>query len=89
MSKYATLKYADKNIEIELPVYPPSLGNDCIDVSSLVKHGVFTYDPGFMSTAACESKITYIDGGKGIFYTEAIQSKNGLRNQITETSAML
>ncbi|MED7819040.1 MULTISPECIES: citrate synthase [unclassified Francisella] len=66
MSKYATLKYEAKNIEIELPVYSPSLGNDCIDVSSLVKHGIFTYDPGFMSTAACESKITYIDGGKGI-----------------------
>ena len=53
MSKYATLKYADKNIEIQLPVYSPSLGNDCIDVSSLVKHGLFTYDPCFMSTAAC------------------------------------
>ena len=66
MSKFATLKYAEKNIEINLPVYSPSLGNDCIDVSSLVKHGVFTYDPGFMSTAACESKITYIDGGKGV-----------------------
>ncbi|QIV95221.1 citrate synthase [Allofrancisella frigidaquae] len=66
MSKYATLKYAEKNIEIDLPVYSPSLGNDCIDVSSLVKHGLFTYDPGFMSTASCESKITYIDGEKGV-----------------------
>ena len=66
MTKYATLKYAEKNIEVQLPVYSPSLGNDCIDVSSLVKQGVFTYDPGFMSTAACESKITYIDGNKGI-----------------------
>jgi citrate synthase len=66
MSKYATLTYADKGIELQLPVHSPSLGNDCIDVSSLVKHGIFTYDPGFMSTAACESKITYIDGGKGI-----------------------
>ena len=66
MSKYATLEYAEKNIDIELPVYSPILGNDCIDVSSLVKHGVFTYDPGFMSTAACESTITYIDGGKGV-----------------------
>ena len=66
MSKYATLKYADKNIEMELPVHTPSIGNDCIDVSSLVKEGIFTFDPGFMSTAACESKITYIDGGKGI-----------------------
>jgi citrate synthase len=66
MSKYATLKYADKNIEIQLPVYSSSLGNDCIDVSSLVKHGLFTYDPGFMSTAACESTITYIDGDEGV-----------------------
>ncbi|APC97410.1 citrate synthase [Francisella frigiditurris] len=66
MSKFATLKYSDKNIEIDLPVYSPSLGNDCIDVSSLVKHGVFTYDPGFMSTAACKSTITYIDGDEGV-----------------------
>jgi citrate synthase len=42
------------------------LGNDVIDITSLVKHGVFTYDPGFMSTASCESRITYIDGEKGI-----------------------
>ncbi|GAB4222726.1 MAG: citrate synthase [Francisella sp.] len=66
MNKTAILKYTDKSIEVELPVYSPSLGNDCIDISSLVKHGIFTYDPGFMSTAACESKITYIDGEKGI-----------------------
>ncbi|MDE4961635.1 citrate (Si)-synthase, partial [Francisella tularensis subsp. holarctica] len=61
-----TLKYADINIEIELPVASPSVGIDCIDFSSLVKHGICTYDPGFMSTAACESNITYIDGGKGV-----------------------
>jgi citrate synthase len=52
--------------EIELPVYQPTLGNDVIDITSLVKHGVFTYDPGFMSTASCESRITFIDGDKGI-----------------------
>ena len=52
--------------ELELAIYTPSEGNDVIDVSKLVKKGVFTYDPGFMSTASCESKITYIDGGKGI-----------------------
>ncbi len=51
--------------ELTLNVYSPSAGNDVIDVSSLVKSGMFTYDPGFMSTASCESKITYIDGGKG------------------------
>lgn len=52
--------------ELNLAMYTPTEGNDVIDVSKLVKNGVFTYDPGFMSTAACESKITYIDGGKGV-----------------------
>ncbi|MFT6733217.1 MAG: citrate synthase [Polaribacter sp.] len=51
---------------IDLPMQSPSLGNDVIEISSLVKKGLFTYDPGFMSTASCESKITYIDGAKGI-----------------------
>lgn len=51
---------------INLPMYTPTLGNDVIDISTLGSHGVFTYDQGFMSTAACESKITYIDGEKGI-----------------------
>lgn len=51
---------------IELPVYSGTLGPDVIDVRSLTSEGVFTFDPGFMSTASCESKITYIDGDKGI-----------------------
>ena len=51
---------------IDLPVYEGTTGPDVVDVSSLVGHGVFTYDPGFMSTAACDSNITFIDGGKGI-----------------------
>jgi citrate synthase len=51
---------------IELPVYEGSTGPDVVDVSSLVGHGIFTYDPGFMSTASCESDITFIDGGKGV-----------------------
>jgi citrate synthase len=51
---------------IELPVYEGSTGPDVVDVRSLVGHGIFTYDPGFMSTAACDSDITYIDGGKGV-----------------------
>ena len=52
--------------ELELPVYQPSAGLDVIDIRSLGKEGYFTYDPGFMATASCESKITFIDGGKGI-----------------------
>ncbi len=50
---------------IDLPMYSPTLGNDVIDIGQLGSHGVFTYDQGFMSTAACESKITYIDGDAG------------------------
>ena len=52
--------------ELELPVYSGSTGPDVIDVRSLTANGFFTYDPGFVSTAACESKITYIDGDKGV-----------------------
>jgi len=51
---------------IELPVYSGTEGPDVIDVRPLTGKGLFTYDPGFVSTAACESKITYIDGGQGI-----------------------
>lgn len=51
---------------LELPVYEGTVGPDVIDVRSLVAKGKFTYDPGFVSTASCESKITYIDGGAGV-----------------------
>src|SRR5690606_22637693 len=51
---------------IELPIYSGTLGPDVIDVGALLANGYFTYDPGFVSTAACESKITFIDGDKGI-----------------------
>lgn len=52
--------------QIELPVYSGSTGPDVVDVRALTKQGYFTYDPGFVSTAACESKITYIDGDNGV-----------------------
>ncbi|TVU72662.1 MULTISPECIES: citrate synthase [Cobetia] len=51
---------------IEFPVYSGTLGQDVIDVRSLTAEGMFTYDPGFVSTAACESSITFIDGQNGI-----------------------
>jgi citrate synthase len=51
---------------IELPILKGTAGNDVIDISSLGKKGYFTYDPGFLATASCESAITYIDGEKGI-----------------------
>jgi citrate synthase len=44
-----------------------TLGPDCLNISTLLKdQGVFTFDPGFMSTASCESRITYIDGDEGV-----------------------
>ena len=52
--------------EIELPIHSPSAGPDVIDIRKLyAQGGVFTYDPGFTSTASCDSTITYIDGDKG------------------------
>ena len=51
---------------VELPVLSGTLGPDVIDVRGLTSTGRFTFDPGFMSTASCESKITYIDGDKGV-----------------------
>lgn len=62
--KKATLNI--DNDSIDLDILSGTLGSDVIDVSTLVKSGYFTYDPGFLSTAACESKITYIDGDKGV-----------------------
>lgn len=52
--------------EYDLPVHKGSLGYDAIDVQSLVKNKLFTFDPGFMSTACCRSEITYIDGDNGV-----------------------
>ena len=50
---------------IELPMYSGTIGPDVVDVTGLVKKGLFTYDPGFLSTASCDSSITYIDGDEG------------------------
>jgi citrate synthase len=51
----------------ELPILPGTMGPSVIDVTKLYRDtGMFTYDPGFMSTASCQSKITYIDGEEGV-----------------------
>ena len=61
----ATLAVHDQTIEF--PVYSGTVGPDVVDISTLFsKAGVFTYDPGFTSSAACKSDITFIDGDKGI-----------------------
>jgi len=62
----ATLSFSDGSTPLEVPVYKGTIGPDVIDIRKLyATTGLFTYDPGFMSTAACNSAITYIDGDKG------------------------
>ncbi len=62
----ATLSFSDGTPSIEMPIYKGTVGPDVIDIRKIYgQTGKFTFDPGFMSTAACESKITYIDGDKG------------------------
>jgi citrate synthase len=62
----ATLSFSDGSPGIDLPLYQGSVGPDVIDIRKLyAQTGKFTYDPGFLSTASCNSTITYIDGDKG------------------------
>jgi citrate synthase len=52
--------------QIDFPILTGTIGPEVIDIKTLINHGYYTYDAGFYSTAACESKITYIDGDEGI-----------------------
>ena len=62
----ATLSFSDNSPSVELPIFKGTMGPDVIVIRKLYgQTGKFTYDPGFMSTAACNSAITYIDGDKG------------------------
>ncbi|NDP37353.1 MAG: citrate (Si)-synthase [Rhodoferax sp.] len=62
----ATLSFSDGKPSIDLPMYQGTVGPDVIDIRKLYgQTGMFTYDPGFLSTASCQSAITYIDGDKG------------------------
>lgn len=62
----ATLSFSNGSPSIELPVYQGNVGPDVVDIRKLyAQTGMFTYDPGFLSTASCQSAITYIDGDKG------------------------
>ena len=64
--KTATLKLPDGRT-LEFPVLPGTVGPEVVDIRTLYgKSGMFTYDPGFMSTASCSSSITYIDGDAGV-----------------------
>ncbi|MEY4375919.1 MAG: type citrate synthase [Pseudomonadota bacterium] len=67
MAKKFQLTNLETGKSSELTALSPTLGPDVVNIGSLNKdHGVFTFDPGFMSTASCESKITYIDGDNGV-----------------------
>ncbi|MEJ8837021.1 citrate synthase [Ramlibacter sp. AN1133] len=62
----ASLSFSNGSPSVEMPVYKGTIGPDVIDIRKLyAQTGMFTYDPGFMSTASCQSTITYIDGDKG------------------------
>lgn len=62
----ATLSFSNGSPSVDLPVYQGSVGPDVVDIRKLyAQTGMFTYDPGFLSTASCQSAITYIDGDKG------------------------
>src|SRR5262249_57427703 len=64
-NKTGTLTVGNNNWD--MPIYPGTIGPEVVDISKLYSQsGMFTYDPGFTSTASCESKITYIDGDEGI-----------------------
>ena len=65
MTKTANFTIGGKTLEF--PVKSGVIGPDVVDIGKLyAQTGAFTYDPGFMSTAACESAITYIDGDAGV-----------------------
>ena len=64
---HVTLQNATAETSCDLPVLSGTIGPDVVDIRSLYADtGMFTFDPGFTSTASCRSKITYIDGDKGI-----------------------
>ena len=63
--KKAVLELAGN--KVEMPVKSGTIGPDVVDITKLyAQTGAFTFDPGFTSTASCESKITYIDGDEGV-----------------------
>ena len=87
-SKAATLTVGNKSYDF--PIKSGSVGPDVIDISSLYgKSGMFTFDPGFMSTASCESKITYIDGDAGILRYRGYPIEQVAQGDFLETCYLL
>jgi len=65
-STKVTLNFDQESTSIDLPLVKSTMGNDAIDIRQLGAHQIFSYDPGFMSTASCSSEITFIDGEKSL-----------------------
>ena len=66
-NRKVTLSISDSQ-SVELPVMSGTLGPDVVDIRPFAKTGMFTFDPGFLATASCESRITFIDGDEGKLY---------------------
>jgi citrate synthase len=68
-----------------------TVGPDCVNVAGITRdHGIFTFDPGFMATAACESKITYIDGDNGVLLYRGYPIEQiATRSNFLETAYLL
>jgi citrate synthase len=87
-NKTATLTVGNKNYDF--PIKSGSIGPDVVDISTLYnKAGIFTYDPGFLSTASCESKITYIDGEAGILRYRGYPIEQVAEGDFLETCYLL
>ena len=79
----ATLHLPNQN-KVELPIKQATQGHHVIDIKNIAKHDFFTFDPGFVATASCESQITFIDGDKGI-----LQHRGYPIEQLAEQSSYL
>ena len=80
-TRKATLNLDGKSFD--LPIHSPTAGPDVLDIRKLyAEAGVFTYDPGFTSTASCDSTITILMVAKASCCTAGIQSTNWLKNHI-------
>ncbi|HWT71624.1 MAG TPA: citrate synthase [Oxalicibacterium sp.] len=87
----ATLSFSDGSPSVDLPIYKGTIGPDVVDIRKLYgASGKFTYDPGFMSTASCDSTITYIDGDKGeLLYRGYPIEELAVKCDFLETSYLL
>lgn len=88
VAKHATLIIGNK--QINLPVINPTVGNNALDIRKLGEVGYWAYDPAFLVTASCDSKITYIDGDKGLLMYRGYAIEDlAINSNFLETSYLL